>query len=106
MGEEELIHWQKLAEISLNTCSTMFAIIFAILFGLWNNVGQLSSSFKFGFFIMTITFVIEAVICILALYGSKKEVLSYISMLAKISVLVMFIMIMEIAAMLSALLFM
>ncbi|MGB8779603.1 MAG: hypothetical protein WCD81_03020 [Candidatus Bathyarchaeia archaeon] len=104
MSEKELTHWHKLAEISLNTSSTMFAIVFAILFGLWSNVGKLSGGFKFGFFIVAITFVIEAPLCILSLYGRKKEVLSYVSLLAKWSVIGLFLMILEMVVLLSALL--
>lgn len=105
MGDE-LEHFHKLAEICLNTSSMMFAIVFSIIFGLWSNVGKLPSSFKIGFLFIAITFIIEALLCFLALYGSKKEHLSYVSLFAKISVLILFIMVMEMVGMLSALLFM
>lgn len=82
----------------------MFAIVFAIIFGLWSNVGRLSSSFKFGFFIVAITFVIEALLCILSLYGRKKEDLGFVRFLAKLSIIVLFMMIIEMVAMLSSLL--
>jgi len=102
---EDLEHFQKLAEICLSTSSTMFAIVFSIIFGLWSNVGKLSDNYKVGFLGITITFVVEASMCFLSLYGSKKQDLPYVSLLAKISVLVMFAMIVEMVVMLSALLF-
>jgi hypothetical protein len=103
---EELKHFQKLAEICLNTSSTMFAIVFSIIFGLWSNVGKLSTGYKIGFLGITITFVVEASMCFLALYGRRKEDLVYVSLLAKVAVLVMFAMIVEMVTMLSSLLFM
>lgn len=100
---EDLKHFQKLAEICLSTSSTMFAIVFSIIFGLWSNVGKLSNSYKLGFLGITITFVVEASTCFLALYGRRKEDLPYVNLLAKISVLLMFSMIVEMVMMLASL---
>lgn len=103
---EGLEHFQKLAEVCLNVSSTMFAIVFSIIFGLWSNLGKLSSNYKIGFLGITITFIVEASMCFLTLYGSKREDKGYVSLLAKISVLVIFAMIIEMVVMLSSLLFM
>jgi hypothetical protein len=103
---EGLEHFHKLAEVCLNTSSTMFAITFSIIFGLWSVVGKPSSEFKLGFLIMTITYVIEALMCVFALYGGTKQVLPYVSMFAKFSVIFLCIMIAEMVVMLSSLLFM
>jgi len=104
--ERELEHWQKLGEVCLNMSSTMFAIIFSIIFGLWSTVGKPSSSFGVGFLAIAITFVLEALLCISTLYGSKKEVLPRVKVLAKLSVLGMFAMVVEMILMLVYLLFM
>jgi hypothetical protein len=101
MGEErELEHWQKLSEVCLNISSTMFAIIFSIIFGLWSTAGKPSTSFWTGFLAIAITFVLEVSFCIWALYGSKKEMLPRVRRLAKLSVLGMFAMVVEMVIML------
>jgi hypothetical protein len=101
MGVEGgLEHWQKLSEICLNISSTMFAIIFSIIFGLWSTAGKPSSSFWVGFLAIAVTFVLEALDCIWALYGSKKEVLLRVKRLAKLSILGMFAMVAEMVIML------
>jgi hypothetical protein len=104
--ERELEHWQKLSEVCLNVSSTMFAIIFSIIFGLWSTAGKPSGSFSLGFFAIALTYVVEALMCIFALYGNKKGVLPYVSMFAKLSVLFLCIIIAEMVFMLGYLLFM
>lgn len=98
--DQELEHWQKLSEVCLNISSTMFAIIFSIIFGLWSTAGKPSGNFWLGFLSIAITFVLEASDCIWALYGSKKEVLARIRILAKLSIVGMFAMVAEMVVML------
>src|SRR5208337_712858 len=93
--DKELEHWQKLSEVCLNVSSTMFAIIFAILFGLWSTVGKPPNSFWAGFFAIAITFLLEVSCCVRVLYVSKKEQMQTAKSLAKLSVVFMFSMIAE-----------
>lgn len=101
MGVEgDLEHWQKLSEICLNISSTMFAIIFSIIFGLWSTIGKPSGNFWVGFLAIALTFVFEVLVCISALYGTSKQLLSRVKRLAKLSILGMFAMIAEMIIML------
>jgi len=98
--EQDIEHWHKLSEICMNVSSTMFAIIFSIIFGLWSTAGKPSSTFWTGFLAIAITYVLEALSCVSALYTSRKEMLTQVKRLAKLSILGMFIMIAEMVIML------
>jgi hypothetical protein len=98
--EQELEHWQKLSEVCLNVSSTMFAIIFSIIFGLWSIVGKPSGSFWLGFFVIAVTYFFEAFCSIWVLYISKKEKLQNVKRATQLSVLAMFLMVAEMIIML------
>jgi len=104
-AESTLQHYHKLADICLRTTTTMFALVFSILFGMWSNVGKLNYSFKIGLLFLGIGFIIEVLVCILALYGNRAEDVRYVGLLAKISIILLFIIILGMLGILSALLF-
>ena len=103
--ENTLQHYHRLADICLRTTTTMFAIVFSIIFGMWSNIGKLGYHFKIGLLLLGIGFIIEVLVCILALYGNRAEDIRYVELLAKISIILLFLIILGMVAILSALLF-